>query len=131
MTDTQLESRAGSNVGASPIANLVFLSKAHSKDVVCPLGVETTLWELPVGSKSLRTPMGPGYTISTLIANGNSFPIDLTFRFHDDEGNSLVLGVDNVDPEVEKVSLLDIIEESCWALVGGEKITLTCTDAST
>ncbi len=134
MPDQQLQSRAGSNVGNEPAANLLFVAKAHAKSYDAPHnGTRITLWESPVGEGILRVPLSPATLLPGAIINKSAVDIyTWTLTFIDDEGNEMAVGTGAVSPAAPVDNLaFTPFDEGLFALCPGEKIVFSAVQSGT
>ncbi len=130
MTDTELQVRAGLNVGNQP-SYLTFIQKAGAHSVVVPpTGAKVVVLEGIEGG--FRT-SNVAAVESSLIANGSAQAYDWTSFFEDDEGNQLELDTGTVAAAVGSVPGLDVLAffdaETLFCLAPGEKLLLSIVAA--
>ncbi len=123
MTDSNLQERAGLNVGNQP-AGLTFLAKAHAASVDCPSGQRVTLVAAVEGV--LRC-MGSaaGFTQGLLHNASTTDTYDYTIFFEDGQGNEMEIESGSINPESTQEIESEIGEEGLFPLCGsGEKFTI-------
>ncbi len=131
MPDPQLESRAGLNIGNSPVAGLLYAAKVSSKSVEIPTnGSQVTLYEGVEGV--LRVPATPGgfFAALSLINASTSQSYDWTMFFIDDEGNQMEIESGSINEGLENVEI-ELGEEGVFALCPGEKIVMSAVAGGT